>query len=87
MLGLLVVSAVELGQQVAGAALQVGAGEVEVQVREQLPQATVVRRLPEILRVLVQPCAQYGRDGTVGWMEREREKKETEKQSQREKRK
>lgn len=52
-----------MGQQVAGAALQVRAGEVEVEVGQELVQTFIVRRAPEVLRVLVQPGAQDGRDG------------------------
>lgn len=58
---LTLLSAVEVGQQVAGAALQVRAGEVEVKVGQELVQTVVVRRTPEVLGVLVQPGAQDGR--------------------------
>lgn len=54
-----------MGQQVAGAALQVRAQEVAVKVGEQLVQTVVVGRAPEVLRVLVQPRAQDGRDGAA----------------------
>lgn len=59
---LTLLSSVEVGQQVAGTALQVRAGEVEVKVSEELMQTLVVGRAPEVLRVLVQPRAQDGRN-------------------------
>lgn len=67
---LTLLSAVEVGQQVAGATLQVRAQEVAVQVGEKLVQAVVVGRAPEVLRVLVQPRAQDGRDGAAAQGER-----------------
>lgn len=68
-------AAVELGEQVAGAALQVGAGEVEAQVGEELSQGTVIRRLPEVLRVLVQPRPQDGGYGAEWGRERNKSEK------------
>lgn len=53
--------AVEVGQQVAGAALQVRAGEVQAEVGHELVQTVVGGGGPEVLRVLVQPRAQDGR--------------------------
>lgn len=46
---LTLLSPVEVGQQVAGAALQVRTEEVEVKVRQQLVQTFVVGRAPEVL--------------------------------------
>lgn len=54
---LTLLSAMEVGQQVAGTALQVRPGKVVVQVGQELMQTVVVWRTPEVLRVLVQPCA------------------------------
>jgi len=54
--------AVEVGQQVACAALQVRAGEVAVKVGHELVKTFVVGRAPEVLGVLVQPRAQDGRN-------------------------
>lgn len=62
---LTLLSAVEVGQQVAGAALQVRAGEVAVKVGQKLVQTVVVRGAPEVLRVLVQPRAQDGRNSAA----------------------
>lgn len=61
---LTLLSAVEVGQQVAGAAFQVRAEEVAVKVGQELVQTVVVRRAPEVLGVLVQPRAQDRRNGT-----------------------
>lgn len=61
---LTLLSAVEVGQQVAGAPFQVRAEEVAVKVGQELVQTVVVRRAPEVLGVLVQPRAQDGRNGT-----------------------
>lgn len=55
----------ELAQQVTGPALQVRPGEAELQVVDQASQAAVVRRLPEVLRVLIQPGAQDRGDGAA----------------------
>ncbi len=55
----------ELAQQVAGPALQIRSGEVELQIVDQASQAAVVRRLPEVLRVLIQPGSQDRGDGAV----------------------
>ena len=56
----------QLGQEEVGPALQVGAGHVELHVGHQLPEAGEVGGLKEVLRVLVQPGAQDGGDGTGG---------------------
>ncbi|TNN52416.1 hypothetical protein EYF80_037376 [Liparis tanakae] len=64
--GLALLPPVEVGQQVAGAALQVRAGEVAVQVGHELVEAVVARRGPEVLVVLVQPGAQDGGDVVLG---------------------
>ena len=56
----------QLGQEEAGPALQVGAGHVELHVGHQLLEAGEVRGLTEVLGVLVQPGAQDGGDGTGG---------------------
>lgn len=69
MIRLTLLSAVEVGQQVAGAALQVRAQEVAVKVGQQLVQTVVVGRAPEVLGVLVQPRAQDGRDGAAAQRE------------------
>lgn len=55
----------EVGQQVAGATLQVRAEEVAVKVGQKLVQTVVVRRGPEVLGVLVQPRAQDGRNSAA----------------------
>ncbi len=55
----------ELAEQVTGPALQIRPGEVELQIVDQASQAAVVRRLPEVLRVLIQPGAQDRGDGAV----------------------
>lgn len=60
-LGFALLPSVEMCQQVAGATLQVRAGEVKVEVRQQLVEAVVARRSPKVLGVLVQPRTQDGR--------------------------
>lgn len=55
----------ELAQEVTGPALQVRSREVELQVVDQASQAAVFRRLPEVLRVLIQPGAQNRGDGAA----------------------
>lgn len=57
---LTLLSAVEVGQQIAGTPFQVRAEEVAVKVGQELVQTVVVRRAPEVLGVLVQPRAQDG---------------------------
>ena len=54
----------QLGQEKVGTALQVGAGHVELHIGHQLLEAGKVGGLTEVLRVLVQPGAQDGGDGT-----------------------
>ena len=49
MFGFLQLPAVKVSEQVTGAALQVRAGEVEVEVRDQAAETAVLRRLPEVL--------------------------------------
>lgn len=58
-------SAVELAQQVTGPSLQIRPREVELQVVDEASQAAVVRRLPEVFRVLIQPGAQDRGDGAA----------------------